>query len=343
MAEETGDVKTTKDTVKNSEKSIWRYTTVALMAVVVLLLVAFLWKPGESSVTGNVLSTSPNPNDVAAKAVDFINKNIVQGNSTASLDSVNETDGMLNITVLYQGQKIPVYTTVDGKFLILSAPIDMTQSVPTATPTQQTTTQAAPKTDKPTVQLFVMAFCPYGMQAEGVMKPVFDLLGSKADIQVHFITTVSGTTPDTVQSLHGTVEAQEDLRQACIMKYYDQKTYWNYMTAIDNVCSGQHSDATAYDACWKSAAKNASIDATKIETCANATEGVSLLKADADLSAANGVSGSPTLIINGVVFNGARTPDAYKTGICDAFTTAPSECSQNLSATSTAASGGCAT
>ena len=334
MAEENKPEKTTK--VANNNK--WRYATIALLVIVVLLLVAFLWKPSENNVTGRMLPLT-DQNEIANKTIEFLNKNIITGNTTASLDSVSEASGILNITVLYQGRKIPIYVTEDGKFLILSSPIDT--SVPITQPTQQQPTET-PKTDTPTVQLFVMAFCPYGIQAENAMKPVVDLLGSKADIQVHFIATVSGTTPDTVQSLHGPVEAQEDLRQVCIMKYYDQKTYWNYVMSIDATCSGQRTNTTAYDACWKSAAKNASIDATKIDTCSKGSDGMTLIKADADLSSSQGVSGSPTLIINGVTYNGDRTPDAYKEGICNAFNTKPSECSQNLSTTGTAASGGCA-
>jgi len=55
-----------------------------------------------------------------------------------------------------------------------------------------------------------------------------------------------------------------------------------------------------------------------------------------------GVTGSPTLIINGVEYSGSRSSEAYKQAICDAFTTAPSECSQTLSETSSTATGGCA-
>jgi len=337
MTEENKDEKTTKPSSNNK----WRYTTIALIAIVVLLIAAFLWKPGETSATGGILALSnAKANEIATKTIEFLNKNIITGNTTASLDSVSESSGMLNITVLYQGRKIPIFTTTDGKFLILSSPIDTT--IPIPKPEEQPAEQPTetPKTDKPTVQLFVMAFCPYGLQAENAMKPVVDLLGSKADIQIHFIANVGGTTPDTIQSLHGAVEAQEDLRQACIMKYYDQKTYWKYLMTINANCSSKYRDAS-YDACWKDAATKAGIDVSKIDTCSKAAEGVTLLKADDDLSSSKGVSGSPTLIINGVTYNGARTPDAYKEGICNAFNTKPAECSQNLSATGTAASGNC--
>jgi protein-disulfide isomerase len=110
---------------------------------------------------------------------------------------------------------------------------------------------------------------------------------------------------------------------------------------IDANCSSKYSDATAYDTCWKDSAKTSGIDTSKIDTCSKGSDGMALIKADADLSSANGVSGSPTLIINGATYNGARTPEAYKTGICDAFTTSPTECSQTLSNAASTASGNC--
>jgi glutaredoxin len=342
MTEENKDEKTTKIIINS--KNIWRYTTIALLVIVVLLLAVFLWNSGGNTITGSMLlNQNENENDIANKTVEFLNKNIISGDAKASLDSVTETSGILNITVLYQSRKIPIYATTDGKFLILPGGgiVDMTQPLPQAEEPEQQQPTETPKTDKPTVQLFVMAFCPYGIQAENAMKPVVDLLGSKADIKVHFIANVGGTTPDTVQSLHGTPEAQEDLRQVCIMKYYDQKAYWNYLMKINADCSSKYKDTTAYDTCWKDAAKQAGIDASKIDTCSK-SEGVSLLKTDADLSSSKGVSGSPTLIINGINYNGARSPDAYKESICNAFTTVPSECSTVLSSTATTTSGGCA-
>lgn len=321
---------------KTSKMNKWMITTIALLVILIIVITIY-----GTGITGMSVAKGLTPEEAGVKALKFINDNLVAPNTTASFVSATDFESIYNVTVLYQGRNVSIFLTKDGSYMFLSAPLDVTQNLPSTSGNTNQQPTETPKTDKPTVQLYVMAFCPYGIQAEQAMKPVVDLLGSKADIQVHFIASVSGTTPDSVSSLHGPVEAQEDLRQVCIMKYYDQKTYWNYVMAIDATCSGQRSDTTAYDACWKSAAKNDSIDATKIDTCSKGSDGMTLIKADADLSSTNSVSGSPTLIINGVTYNGDRTPDAYKTGICNAFTTAPTECSQNLSSTATTASGNC--
>lgn len=46
---------------------------------------------------------------------------------------------------------------------------------------------AAEKSDKPTFNFFVMSFCPYGNQAEDILRPVYDLLGQKVNLQPQYI------------------------------------------------------------------------------------------------------------------------------------------------------------
>jgi glutaredoxin len=270
--------------------------------------------------------------DAANKTIDYINTYLLGGQGTANLTSVKEDNGMFALKFNIAGREYDSYVTTDGKLLFPSV-VDMSQ-----TP-QVTTTAPAKfepkKTDKPVAQLYVMSFCPYGIEAENAMKPVVDLLGSKASIETHYIVSVSG---NTVSSLHGDFEATEDERQVCIWKNYGQATFWTYVTYLNSKCNSGN-----IDTCWKDAAKSAKVDTTKIENCVK-TEGLTLMKAEAALSSQNGVSGSPTLIINGATYNGARTADAYKQAICSAFNTQPSECSKALSASSgNTSSGGCGT
>jgi len=302
---------------------------VIVSAILAIALIAtFVWG---GKITGRVTETTPTmtADEAANNAIDYINNYILQGQATATLTSVKEDNGLYNAKFTIAGTEYNSYITMDGKLLFPSV-IDMTK-IPETTTTQPQTFEPE-KTDKPTVQLFVMSFCPYGIQAENAMKPVVDLLGSKASIEPHFIVSISG---DTINSLHGEYEATEDMRQACIWKNYNQATFWTYVDYINNNCNSGN-----IDTCWKDAAKEANVDVTKIENCVK-TEGLTLMKAEETLSNQNGVSGSPTLIINGARYNGARTPDAYKQAICSAFTTQPSECSETLSASGTTASGNC--
>jgi len=186
-----------------------------------------------------------------------------------------------------------------------------------------------PKSDRPELELFVMSFCPYGVQAETAIKPVVELLGDKADINVKFIVSIGGDTPESVQSLHGSPEAMEDLRQVCVRENYDYATFWNYVSEINENCYSIYRDEKAMETCWKEAAKTAGVDVSGVESCL-ATSSVGLIKQDEIDSMVYGAGGSPTFIINGVKVSPARTPEGIKQAICSAFNDPPPECQQVL-------------
>jgi len=183
------------------------------------------------------------------------------------------------------------------------------------------------KSDKPEVKLFVMSYCPYGLQAQKAMLPVMELLGDKADIEIAFVNYI----------MHGEKEIDENLVQYCIQEEQNDKfiAYASCFTA-----SGDS------DSCLSQVGVN--IDA--LNSCVSATdeafkitEGFNdkstwlsgrypkFLVQD-DLNTQYGVSGSPTLIINGKQAQPAsRSPEAFKQAVCGAFNNPPEECSQALS------------
>jgi hypothetical protein len=208
-------------------------------------------------------------------------------------------------------------------------------TIPTVTPT---VTPVDP--NRPAVELYVMSYCPFGTQAETVMKPVADLLGSKADIKVRYLTSVTGTTVDSGQALHGPFEAEEDLRQVCIQKYYPA-SFWSYLSRFNSQCyPTSHTSSTA-STCSHTVMSGLGITATTIDACATGSEGIGLIRADQLSGASKGINASPTLLIKGVKYTGAMSPNAWKTAICNAFVTPPTQCSTALSGTATAATGSC--
>jgi len=334
--------KSSSVTVKKSTVKLASFVIIALVVGAIIGYGTAMYTnpsslPGSTAMKGSD-SLAP---QVGQKVVDYINSNIVQPGTSISLQSVEQTNGMYKINTVYQGQNISVYTDIGGNLLFLSSPLKTNETLPT----QQQPTQAAtaPKSDNPDISLYVMSFCPYGVQAEGAMQPVVDLLGAAAPVNVKFIVSITGNTTDSVQSLHGPTEAQEDLRQVCIMKYYDYQKYWAYVNQVDSTCYSNFRDATSLDSCWKAAAQNQSFDIQKIQSCATSQEGLALLAQDEQLTNANGVTGSPTLIINGVQYNGDRSPEAFKQAICGAFNNPPAECGTTVNSTVMAAAGNCGT
>ncbi len=67
------------------------------------------------------------------------------------------------------------------------------------------------------------------------------------------------------------------------------------------------------------------IDSNAVLECVS-TKGDNLFEEDYNTAVSNGVTGSPTLMINGEKVSVSRTADAYKSAVCSAFTNAPKEC-----------------
>ncbi|WAC05250.1 MAG: thioredoxin domain-containing protein [Methanoregula sp.] len=318
---------------KRCGQPVFGKMTIALIIGIVALLIIFLavFSSASPSVQNQVVS----PGTCGDKVLQYVNQNLVPQGSPATLVETSEDRGLYWIKIQYQSQVITLFASKDCSLLFTSN-YDMNQQG-----TQAAQQKAPVKSARPAVDLYVMAFCPYGIQAETVMKPVVGLLGSKADIRLRYITMVTGTTADSVNSLHGPTEAQEDLRQICIQKYYPEKL-WTYVARFNEACYPESANTETQKACWMNASAMAGIDMAKITACASGPEGISLMKADEADSNKNGASGSPTLIINGVTYSGARTPERYKQAICNSYDTAPAECDTTLSTTqATNAAGGC--
>ena len=263
--------------------------------------------------------------DLGKKVLTFINTSLLSGQATASLSSIVKEDGLYKMTIKISDQESIVYASLDGKILFPSyIPIGESSST-AATPTE------IPKTDKSNAELFVMSFCPYGNEAEDLIKPVIDLLGNKINLTLHYIIT---KTNSTYSSLHGDQELNQDVRELCVAKYQKDK-FWAFVEAINKNCTAQNADS-----CWEKTAGDLGINTQKIKDC-QSSEGNSLLDAEIQLTNQYQVTGSPQLFVNGVEDKGDRTSDGYKTGICSGFTTEPSECQTKLSTSGGSASGGC--
>jgi hypothetical protein len=188
-------------------------------------------------------------------------------------------------------------------------------------------TGEALETDKPKVELFVMSYCPFGLQMQKAYLPAWELLKNKADIDVKFVS----------YAMHEKKEIDENTLQYCIQKEQNNK-YIPYLK-----CFTASGDANA---CMATAGVN-STQASNCVASANRDFGITkeyddrsrwlsgqfpIYPIHKDLNDKYGVQGSPTLVVNGVqVENVARTPEGVKQVICAAFKNKPAECDQTLS------------
>jgi len=268
-----------------------------------------------------------NAKRVANKTIDYINKNLLPEGVKASLISASATsNGLYSIKFKIMEREYDSYVSSDGKLLF-------PESIPLKeTAKKADSTSEIPKKDKADVKLFVMSFCPYGNEAEEIMKPVVDLLKNKANIEVHYIVSKEGTN---YTSLHGEQELNQDVREICVLKYQPEK-FWDFILTINKKANSEDVDKK-----WEEIAKEVGIDIQKIKDCAS-KEKNSLLDAEIKLTDKYGVSGSPTLVINDTVYNGQRTTNSYKDAICAGFKNQPAECKTKLSdEQKSSSSGGC--
>jgi len=300
--------------LKIKKSALWQIISGVLLVVLVISILTNGFRFSSKSVSKDV---------VAQNTIKYINEVLLQGQATANFVSIEDKDGLYNLKFTINGRSYDTFVTKDGKTLFPQA-IDLAEKPQVQAPVE------IPKTNKPVVQLFVMSQCPFGVQAENAIKPVVELMGSSIDFQLRFIANENGN--GTFESLHGENEVNEDLRQVCIMKYENAKL-WTYLECVNK-------DYQNIGNVWENCAKNSSIDVEKIKTCA-AGEGKDLLKENIKAANELNVQGSPTLKINGVDYRGARSPEAYKTGICLAFSEAPALCNSVLNSTTTAATGSC--
>jgi hypothetical protein len=263
----------------------------------------------------------------AEKAINYINENLLQKGTTASLVNVTEENGVYKFHIKIGDREYDSYVTKDGKLLFTEG-INLEQKS-ASTQEGAGATGEVPKRDTPDIKLFVMSYCPYGLQAQKMFLPVYDLLKEKAEMGVYFVNYI----------MHEKKEIDENLRQYCIQKEQKEK-YYNYLSCF--VKAGE------FEKCLT----EAKIDREKMNSCISQTDQkykISQMYNDkstwlngnfpkfdiyTDLCEKYGVRGSPTIVINDkVVELGTRSPEKFKETICQAFNSPPEECSQTLSDT----------
>lgn len=275
------------------------------------------------------------PEEAKAKTEKFINENLIQPGNEVTISDIKEENGLYKLTVKFtSGQTVDSFLSKDGNrfypqvYDIAALEAQKNGQTNTNAANSQTASKDIPKTDKPKVELFVMAFCPYGTQIEKGMLPVVNTLKDKIDFQVKFCD----------YSMHGKQEIDEQLNQYCIETEQAGK-YLSYLKCF--LDAGKGADCL----------KSTGIDQTKMSACVAKTDAKFKVTANyndkttwlsgqyplfdvyKDDNTKYNVQGSPTLVINGVESSAGRDATSLLKAICGAFNTQPEECKTVLSTT----------
>jgi len=289
---------------------------------------------------GKTISTD----EAKTKAEEFVNKFLMSNGSKATIKDITTEYGLYKLSIDITTDVVESYITKDGKLFFPQAlniaEISSAKDTAATGDTAANSTPAATvtkKSDKPTVELFVMSYCPYGTQIEKGILPVIAALGNKIDFQLKFCN----------YAMHGEKELQENLVQYCIQK--DEPTKLNsYLT-----CFLESSDSAS---CLTKANVNTEDNASCVtktdkqfkvmENFASKTNfqgdypSFDVDKAD---NTKYSVGGSPTLIINGEDIQSNRDSASLLATICSAFNEQPEECKTALSSTAPSAGFGSGT
>lgn len=281
-------------------------------------------------------STFKNPNagkskksltliEAKAEAESFINEHLMSPGSQASITEISEAYNLYFLKVDIGTDIVESYLTKDGKLFFPQA-FNIEEMRIQSNGDQGAAQQPIdlPKNDKPSVELFVMSHCPFGIQIEKGILPVLDTLGNKIDFELKFVD----------YAMRGEVELKEQLLQYCIQKEQNDK-FLDYMKCF--VVDGET------ERCLTAT----SIQKSKVDSCVSATDkqfkvmenfrnkvdyqgnypGFNLHAAENKLYE---VSGSPALVVNGVQALAQRDPASLLAVICGAFNNPPAECSAQL-------------
>jgi hypothetical protein len=308
-------------TRKVSKVRVWQ----VMAAIFAILFIASMLTSGFKSFTS---AKSMSKEAVAEKTITYINTNLLQSGTTATLNSVKEENDLYVINMTISGQSFASYVSKNGELFFPQA-FDTTVTVPKpADTTEPAVTPTTVKSDKPKVELFVMSHCPYGTQAEKGILPAVQKLGNKIDFSIKFV----------YYAMHGEKEVKEEMAQVCLMNEQNSK-YFSYLTCFLNTsdsASCQTSagiDKAALASCVAKLDKQYNVTALYNDQSSWLSGRYPLFNVFKADNEKYSIGGSPTLVINGAQAESSRSPAAYLATICGAFNTPPAECESQLSST----------
>jgi len=285
-----------RDMTEKIRTNPWIMSTFVLGILAIILIVG--------SVSGGITGKTISEKEAGELVVKLAKSQI----GDIEILDVSKESGFYKID--YESEKTGksfIYLTLDGNYLIgglTSLAVEEEEEEPEPVGSE------IPKEDIPKVELFVVSYCPYGIGAEKGFLPVMELLKDKADLQITFMHTQ-----------HGEKEDKENKLQICLREEQESK-YLNYLGCF------------LEDGNSERCLVQAKIDKAKLDTCLGSKIEKYHLE-DISSTEKYGITGSPSLIINGVKANipqlKDRTPTNFLNLVCSAFNEKPEECSNVLS------------
>lgn len=159
---------------------------------------------------------------------------------------------------------------------------------------------------KPTVDLYVMSKCPFGSHLASELAPALTPLTNHIQLNIAHLGQLEG---ETLASLRGEDELQGDLLQTCAGIHGSTAGALKFLA-----CQAERFESIP--AGWDECAQAAGLDPSALRTCTEDGEGLRTLKASFEKAKKLGVEQSPTLLLNGKAYEGARNRFALARAVC---------------------------
>ncbi len=302
-----------------------------LLAMVAILASALFLTACGSEGSNEELAYKPGktikPEEARVVAEDFINEFLMMDGMQASVRSDGLAYDLYRLKITFGSEEpIESFISKDGRLFFPQALNieEFKEEAAELNNAADISNLDLPKSDRPQVELFVMTYCPYGTQMQKGILPALEVLGDSIDFQQKYVD----------YAMHDKQELDENLLQYCIEKNNPDE-FLNYLECF--LADGQ--SASCLD---ENVTNQSTINSCITETDAEfkITEnynnkvdwrgnypGFNLHKSEVDLY---GVSGSPTLIINGQEVPASRDSASLLQIICSAFNNPPESCNTQL-------------
>ncbi len=277
---------------------------VVSIILAIALLVVFFWKaPASPVVAGNVSGEV-----AAANALAFINS---QGQGSVSLVSVSQKGPFYEVKVKFQGQEVPVFVTMDGNYVVPN-PLPITKNATPLTPQQPPPPSDEPKNvvlgDSPVkgnrdAKVVVVEFtdyeCPFceKFYTESYKQLVKDYVDTgKVRIVVKDF-PLSNIHPKAQKAAEAALCVKEQIGDSGYFRMHDKLFENQKDLSVEN---------------YKKWARLMDVSGVKFDACLDSGKFEQTVKDSVEYGSSLGVTGTPSIFINGKILRGAQPYEVIK-------------------------------
>jgi len=280
---------------------------IAVLAIVVTAALIYANNQGNNPLS--FLGGSMSSEEVAKKAVDNLNQNVLQSGQTATLVEFSEESGVVKVKLDISGQQYDSYATKDGKLFFPEAIViqgannnnqngngNQTGNIKTFDITQQNHVRGNFDA-KVTLVEFSDFECPYCEKHTPTLERILAEYGNDVRlVYKHY----------PLRDIHPNAQKAAEASECAA----EQGKFWEYHDVLfDNQPTGLSTDK------FKQWAVTLGLNAQQFNTCLDSSKYADKVQADVTEGGSKGVNGTPATFVNGELISGSVPFDQFKTKI----------------------------